>query len=461
MVSAVENNGSNGLLTADQSVSELLLSLREGWVTARYAAEMALERIRSCNEKINAFSSLSNTALDEADASDVRLRSGRQRPLEGLPIAVKDMIDTREMETGYGSAAYLGHVPSRDAAVVERLRREGAVVIGKTTTHEFAWGVTTESAALGDTLNPFDGSRTPGGSSGGAAAAIAAGAVRVGLGTDTGGSVRIPASLCGTVGYKPSYGVIPVEGIFPLSPSLDHVGILGVTVEDVSIIAEACGIDLSGLLAGASPTFASAHEEAAVPAEYAVGLAFQAALDRVSSRYELLPARGGAVTSEAYEIFASTVRFEASAVHLMRHGVDFLRRYCSKETADRVVAAEGLTLSSYAAVQERRRIFNARLFGLFQDAEFLLLPTTPCIAPKRGTANLSINAWSGSVREALMAYTCAFNLSGCPAVSIPMQHPELAMPAGLQIVGRPCSDARLLRAAAALEKLLRPRASDY
>ena len=233
-----------------RSVAQTLQALRERDADAVDVTRDALERAKRCKSEINAFSKIdTERALTAAAESDRRYREGRARLLEGVPIAVKDMIDTAGCETRYGSQAFVGNIPTRDARVVETLRQSGAIILGKTTTHEFAWGVTTASEAFGDTKNPVDHSRVPGGSSGGMAAAIADGAVSAGLGTDTGGSVRIPAALCGTVGYKPTFGRLSSQGVFPLSKSLDHPGILGAKVADVEALAAAFGI-VAGKLSG-------------------------------------------------------------------------------------------------------------------------------------------------------------------------------------------------------------------
>jgi aspartyl-tRNA(Asn)/glutamyl-tRNA(Gln) amidotransferase subunit A len=199
-------------------LTEALSALIGKRTSAHELTKRALAAAESCKSDLNAFSVIAHSpALLAAAESDRRYEFGNPRPLEGLPIAVKDIIDTRGIETRYGSSAYLGHVPDEDAQAVKLLVDAGAVIIGKTTTHEFAWGVTTASPAFGDTLNPHHTAHIPGGSSGGAAAAVAYGSVAASLGTDTGGSVRIPAALCGVVGFKPTFGMIPSSGIFPLA----------------------------------------------------------------------------------------------------------------------------------------------------------------------------------------------------------------------------------------------------
>src|SRR5882757_7632897 len=226
------------------SIAEMLDGLKSGATTSSQLVQAALEKAKRCAAELNAFAAIDENAVTFAGESDRRYARGLARDLEGIPIVVKDIIDTAGIETRYGSAAYIGNVPRADARVVRRLRNAGAIILGKTTTHEFAWGVTTSSDAFGNTLNPTDPTRIPGGSSGGSAAAIAYGVVPASIGTDTGGSVRIPAALCGVVGLKPTCGVLPTEGVFPLAPTLDHVGLICQTADDLIILGRALGIYL-------------------------------------------------------------------------------------------------------------------------------------------------------------------------------------------------------------------------
>ncbi|MDK1373767.1 MULTISPECIES: amidase [unclassified Sinorhizobium] len=418
------------------------------------AVKIAMERARACRAEINAFVTLSDVAEVQATESERRRADGTARLLEGVPVAVKDLIDTKDIETSYGSKVYRGNHPTQDAVVVDTLRRNGAIVIGKTTTHEFAWGVTTESDEFGDTLNPWDLTTIPGGSSGGAAASIAFGAVSAGLGTDTGGSVRIPASLCGVVGFKPSFGRLPTTGVFPLAPSLDHVGVLGATVGDISRLSAAFGIETAHRTS-APPELLAVREMPTVPLDESVALAFDVALDRISAQFPLELAASATVFDNAFDIFAHIVRFEAGAIHLARHDVEFIRANYSAESCERVEAALDLKIHDYAYAQGQRRCFTNRLSNFLDDRDFLLLPTTPCTAPKLRTRTMAIGEWTGTAREALMTYTCPFNLSGCPAMSVPLRHPSLRLPVGMQIVGKRGQDESLLEFARCIESIIK------
>src|SRR5215813_459235 len=217
-----------------QTIRELSRALKARQTTAEAIVEGCLQRIAERNPSLNAFITVfEEDAREQARAADREIAAGTYRgPLHGVPISLKDLFDVRGAVTTAASRVRQGHVADRDAAAVAALRHAGAVIVGKTNLHEFAFGTTNEDSAFGPARHPLDPSRSPGGSSGGSAAALAAGMALATLGTDTGGSIRIPAAICGTVGLKPSYGDIPTEGVVPLSRTLDHVGPLTWTVSD-------------------------------------------------------------------------------------------------------------------------------------------------------------------------------------------------------------------------------------
>ncbi|OMQ32261.1 amidase [Pseudomonas putida] len=404
---------------------------------------------------VNAFATIArDKALVAAVESDRKYAVGCARPLEGLAIGVKDLIDTQSIETRYGSAAYIGNLPSANAAIVSRLVEQGAIIIGKTTTHEFAWGVTTSSREFGDTLNPLDTRCIPGGSSGGAAAAIAYGAVAAGLGTDTGGSVRIPAALCGVVGFKPTYGTFSTQGIFSLAPSLDHPGLLGASVDDVMVLAEALGVALQGGDITESPRFGVIHNIEPVPLSAEVAMSFEQAIDIVGRSYPCDELNAVGLFDGVFQAFAGIVLTEGGVSHFARNDWDFITRHYSAETVDRLDRASNVTLSDYANWQQTRRQFTAKLSRAMANVDYLLLATCPCTAPRVDTSTMNIGVWQGTVREALMTYTAPFNVAGFPAISIPLPLHKGHLRAGLQIVARPGDDGGLLQVALKLERLL-------
>ena len=439
-------------------VSETLAGLKYGEISALDAAREALARAKRCRIDINAFSVLDKKgALAAAAESERRYKDGTPRPLEGVPVAVKDMIDTAGCETRYGSQAFVGNIPTRNAAIVRSLREAGAVITGKTTTHEFAWGVTTASDAFGDTLNPHDTSRVPGGSSGGMAAAIAYGAVSAGLGTDTGGSVRIPAALCGTVGFKPTYNRLPSQGIFPLAKSLDHPGILGAAMEDAIALSAVFGLEAQRppekLRIAALPHLPP------VPADAATTAAFDAFCQRLEPLARITPLQDTDMFEGLFDAFADTVLVEAGTEHSALHDPEFIRETYQPETASRIELAQAKSVSDLTSARKRTWQFQSDLARLFEEFDFLILPTCPCTAPLRGQAELTIGGWSGSERQALMAYTAPFNLAGTPALSLPVQHlTGSELPVGVQLVAASGNDEMLLGLARRLEGILQPAA---
>jgi aspartyl-tRNA(Asn)/glutamyl-tRNA(Gln) amidotransferase subunit A len=378
-----------------------------------------------------------------------------QRTLEGLPIGVKDLIDTKGLQTSYGSRAYAGNVPARDADVVAGLVERGAIVVGKTTTHEFAWGVTTSGSAFGDTLNPLDRTRIPGGSSGGMAAAIGHGALAAGLGTDTGGSVRIPAALCGIAGFKPTFGTLSTRGVFPLAPSLDHCGILGRSVEDVVMLARAFRIEMPYSDAWMSARLGFIREIAPVPLDAGVAQAIDAAVACLGETFPVESIDSHGLFDGLFAAFGKIVLTEGGVEHFRRNDWQRIASHYEAETAARLDLARGVTLREYAQAQQSRMAFGRELRELMSSVDYLVLPTCPCFAPHVDQSSLRIGSWEGSVREALMTYTAPFNLAGLPAISIPLPAAAGTLSASLQIVAREGDDGALLQIAQQFEYLLR------
>jgi len=437
------------------SIAEMLDGLKSGATTSSQLVQAALEKAKRCAAELNAFAAIDENAVTFAGESDRRYARGLARDLEGIPIVVKDIIDTAGIETRYGSAAYIGNVPRADARVVRRLRNAGAIILGKTTTHEFAWGVTTSSDAFGNTLNPTDPTRIPGGSSGGSAAAIAYGVVPASIGTDTGGSVRIPAALCGVVGLKPTYGVLPTEGVFPLAPTLDHVGLICQTADDLIILGRALGMNLpqddSWRNAKVKRTIGILEVPSDVPVDPCIANDFSSLVEKLRPDHNIVEVKTR--FDEAYSIFADLVLAEGGMIHFSRSPSKLIGESYGRETAARLERARALSINDFARAQEARHRFSLRIASLFEQIELLLLPTCPCPAPLIGVNDVRIGAWSGDVRKALMAYTAPFNLVGYPAATLPLPRRADALPAGLQIVGRSGRDHDVVNTAVQLQKL--------
>jgi aspartyl-tRNA(Asn)/glutamyl-tRNA(Gln) amidotransferase subunit A len=445
-------NGARRTLGLRQALDDLA----RGRITASALTKHALDNAEASKRTLNAFAVVArDRAMQAAVESDRRYAEGRQRPLEGLPIGVKDLIDTKGIETRYGSAAYIGNVPATDAAIVRTLVDQGAIIVGKTATHEFAWGVTTANPVFGNTLNPLDTTRIPGGSSGGAAAAIGFGAVAAGLGTDTGGSVRIPAALCGIVGFKPTVGTLSTEGIFPLASTLDHPGLLGASVDDVIVIAEQLGIKVSDRDVLEAARVGVVREIAPIPLSPEVSSSFDRAIGRLGEFLSLERIDTSDLFEGVFQSFAGIVLTEGAVTHFARNDWDWIATRYSAETVERLERARAAVLGDYAQAQQTRRCFTAKLCRVMSTIDYLVLPTAPCTAPRSGETTVTIDEWSGTLREALMTYTAPFNVAGFPAISIPLATDGQSLPAALQIVARPGADGALLRIARKMEVALK------
>ena len=367
-------------------------------------------------------------------------------PLHGIPVAIKDNVDTADMPTTMGAAHFLGHRPAADARCVALLREAGAIVIGKTLTHEFAYGPTGDRSVQGAARNPWDPARITGGSSAGSAAAVAAGMVPVALGTDTGGSVRVPSALCGLVGFKPSHGRVSDAGVFPLSPSIEDVGVLAQRVEDarafIGILSEGAIADAGDASDApriawlANAPFAIDHEPVTACARAAAErLAGAALLDggEVALHARALQAALSAIQrSEAYEVHAERVEREPG-----KYDPEVLERLRASRPVQGWEYVRGL--------KERARLQTA-FARIFEHVDALALPTVAITAPV--LQQRSVNGpGSAGVRETLLGLTNPWNVLGLPAISLPAGFVD-GLPVGLQLVGPAGADAALLALAA-------------
>jgi aspartyl-tRNA(Asn)/glutamyl-tRNA(Gln) amidotransferase subunit A len=412
----------------------------------------ALDRIDALDGRLGAFVAvLADEARAEAAARDAEAAAGRVRgPLHGRPVAVKDLIDVAGAVTAAGSPKLATNRAERDAEVVGRLRDAGMVIVGKTRTHEFAYGVLTPG-----TVNPWDPDRIAGGSSGGSAAAVAAGLVDLAVGSDTAGSIRIPAACCGVVGFKPTYGTVPTDGVLPLSWSNDHVGPIAAGVAEAGLLLE--------VLAGRPPG-AGATQPARLRLGRLVGqeLALvDPAVTEVVDRFCAGLERGGARIDEvelplrtARAAVATMVLPELAAAH-----ATLLAETGEEGYGERTLNAirrgqQALAVEYVAAVRYRGR-FAALVEDLLGTRDALLLPTIPVVAPTRDTRLLELgDGRRMGIQEALTALPGAFNCSGSPVVSVPVGSLD-GLPVGLSLVGRIGGDQELLGVAAAVEDAAR------
>ncbi|WP_280832723.1 amidase [Mycolicibacterium frederiksbergense] len=428
--------------------------------------ERYLDRIERFNPTINAFTTVAaDSARADAARAESELRDGCLRGrLQGIPIAVKDNIDTKGIRTTIGSSFFQHDVPARDARVVEMLRAAGAVIVGKTATHEFACGVTTNNPHYGPTCNPVDPARISGGSSGGSAAAVAAGLAAASIGTDTAGSIRIPAALCGCVGFKPTYGSVSTAGVFPLSPSLDHVGPLTVDVADAAIMLDAIGgtgdngpstvvSDLRGPLPririGIAPHLFTTGSDPDVKRSFdmAVATAANIGFDIVE-----LPLSQDLLQRAFTAVFDTLL---GDAQHIHRHRLEHERH---RFGADVLQFLERPAPDADRISHARRNIraVSTELRTALTDVNVLLTPTTPIPAPKINENRVQLDGMTVATSTALVLCTAIFNAGGLPALSLPGHPTPDGLPTGIQIIGAPNADRLVLKIGHHLERALRP-----
>lgn len=455
-----------GGLLETYSLARLSAAIRRGDVSPLEVTEACLRRIETLDGDLNSFLTVTGEqAVAEAREQTEELAQGRWRgPLHGIPIGLKDLFQTAGVRTTAGSRILAGWVPEQDATVVRWLREAGAVSLGKLHMHEFAFGATGENAHYGRSVHPDDPARLTGGSSSGSAAAVAAHLCYGALGSDTGGSIRCPAALCGIVGLKPTYGRVSRSGVVPLAWSLDHVGPMTRTVTDAALMLEA--------IAGHDPVDPTTSQLPVPP--YArlleggvrglrLGVPKQFFWDVIQPGVEqavreaiALLAREGAeiveVSLETTEIASAAqnavICAEATAFHharLRTHSAEY-----GRGVLQRLLFGLFISSSDYLAAQRARRRVQAELLDRLRDVDALLTPAVPVVAPVAGEWVQAGDVYAPS-QYYMVRNTYLFNHTGLPAISVPCGRSE-GLPVGLQIAGRPWDEATVLRIARAFER---------
>ena len=446
-----------------QSANAIAEAVRAGRLRARAAVEAALERIDRGARRLNCFTAvLRDQARADAACIDADIAAGRDPgPLAGVPFAVKNLFDVAGIVTLAGSKINRENAPAKqDAGVVRALRRAGAVLVGTLNMDEYAYGFTTENAHYGPTRNPYDLSRSAGGSSGGSGAAVAAGLVPISLGTDTGGSIRVPSALCGLFGLKPTFGRVTRTGTVLFAPSVDHVGPLARSVQDLVAVYDllqgpdaddpACSTrpadpamptlddGIAGLRVALAGGYFLEHAESEVVA------AARCVAQALSARREVTVPHAAAARAAAMIVTG----VEGSGLHLAnlktRPG-DF-----DPMTRDRFIAAALLPGSLYTRAQSFRRAYRLAVETLFADIDILVTPTTPLAAPPIGQEQVTLGGSVFPSRAHVGRFTIPFSIIGLPVISVPVRG-ATPLPLGVQLVGAPFKEAQLLRAAAFLE----------
>lgn len=453
--------------TATLSVAEAAERLARREISSSEITEACLAKIEALDADLRAFITIdADHARRQAREADDEIRRGEGRgPLHGIPVAVKDNLSVEGQVTTMGSAIYRDHVATESARVVERLDAAGAIRIGKTNLHEFALGVTTENPHFGICRNPWDRTRTPGGSSGGSAVAVATGMALAAIGSDTSGSIRIPASACGVVGLKPTYGRVSSYGCYPEAWSLDHVGVLTKTSLDAAIVLDAISGHDHRVASSLSLPASTTARELGQSRPLRIGVAEEFFFDEVDPEVEAVvrgvidtlrgvgtDVQAVALPSLSYAVFALTVidTAETTAFH------DALFRQRAQDYGDdvRFLIECGALPSAVDYVQAQQ--IRARVRSEFQQAfalvDVMVSPTLPIPTPRIGEPVVQLNGLAKPRDQELMRLVGPANLVGLPSVSVPcgLLH---GMPVGMQFIGSALAEGTVLRAAEAVEAL--------
>jgi len=453
----------NELLSLDiHSVAPLIRTRK---ISPVELLEAALQRIEALNPKLNAFITIAGEQARDAARKAEReiLRKRYRGPLHGIPIALKDNIETKGLRTTAGSTILANFVPEEDADVVRALRRAGAIIVGKTNLHEFAYGITTENPHYGSTRNPWDLERVAGGSSGGSAVALATGMAFAALGTDTGGSIRIPASLCGIVGLKPTYGRVSCRGVIPLSRSLDHVGPLARSAADAALLLELLSEARHAFRSPFSTRTSSTRTSRRAklkkitfgrPSEFffdRLNEEVQSAIEAAMNLFEKAGARivevslpnaanwGEAGTQIA---LAEARRYHESQGYYPARAEDY-----GDDVQERLEQGATVRAIDYLQAMETRERAAAEFDAAFGLADVIIAPATPVAATRIGESMVNIRGEEETVRSAMVRFSRPANLSGNPALSIPCGWTKGGLPIGLQFIGKRWDEARLLQIA--------------
>ena len=429
--------------------------LRARELTAVRVTEECLRRIEADNPRLNAFILvMADDALRRAREADQELAAGHDRgPLHGVPISIKDLLDIRGVPTTAASRVREGHVADHDAPALVHLRQAGAVFIGKTNLHEFAFGTTSEDSAFGPVRNPHDPTRSPGGSSGGSAVSVATGMALATIGTDTGGSIRIPAAACGLVGLKPSLGEVSIDGVVPLSRTLDHVGPLATSVADASIVYHA----LLGDARTTPPVPMPIHGlRLAIPRQYFCDLLdddvrarFEGAIDRLraaGAHVDEIQIRHAAAIAAVYLHIALG---DAAAYHATT--LETVPERYTPPVRLRLEMGRYIMAEDYVRALAGREVLKREVDAALAQHDAVVLPTLPIPAPPLGANSVQVGATTEPVRNVMLRLTQLFNITGHPAISIPSGQTSAGLPCGVQLVGCRMQTDALLKVALACE----------
>ena len=441
------------------SIAELGRLYRRRKVSPVEVTRLMLARIERLNPKLNAYITVTaDLAMAQAKKAEAQLLGSRRGtgagdhgPLHGVPISLKDNIYTKGVRTTAGSKILKDFVPGEDAVVWSKLKQAGAILLGKTNLHEFAYGVTTNNPHYGATRNPGDLERVPGGSSGGSAAAVAAGLCYGSIGTDTGGSIRIPAALCGIVGFKPGSGRVSADGVIPLSTTLDFVGPLARTARDAALLFSAVATERHSV--GQRRSVSKQRFVLGVPKEFFfdvvstdVNRRFRDALrrwERAGHKVKevSIPLLTGTEEAGNYIAWPEATQFHQRSGWFPARAAEY-----STDVSTRLEMGTKVTAIEYLNALETRRRFIEQLERVLSEAraDALVVPTTPITAPLVGEEYTEIGGTRHATRALLLRLNRPANLSGSPAISLPCGADSAGLPVGLQLVGAISDDLKVL-----------------
>ena len=442
-------------MTPVMTIAEFGRQLRGRETTSAAITDECLKRIAADNPRLNAFILvMADEARRQARELDAELAAGRDRgPLHGVPISVKDLLDVRGTPTTAASKVRAGHMADRDATAIAHLRQAGAVIVGKTNLHEFAFGTTNEDSAYGPARNPHDPTRSPGGSSGGSAASVAAGMALATIGTDTGGSIRIPAAACGIVGLKPSLGDVSTAGVVRLSHTFDHVGPLAQTVADASLVYHALLGDHAAAMPAPRPLTGL---RLAVLRKYFCDLLD----DEVRARFEeaigRLRAAGAHVddveilrADEIAPVYLHIQLADASEYHAAT--LESTPELYTRPVRLRLELGRYVLAEDYVRAMHGRERLQRLTDAALAQHDALLLPTLPIPAPPIGATTIDVAGKAEPVRNLMLRLTQLFNVTGHPAIAMPTGTTGAGLPCSAQLVGCRTQTDALLRVALACE----------
>lgn len=453
---------------AKKTISELAPLVREGIISPVEITKEVLERVKMYDEVINSYIEISEeNALDSAKRAEKEIRDGNYKgTLHGIPLALKDILNFKDENVTYGSKIHKENVPDFDATVVAKLKEAGTLFTGKLNMHEYAYGGTNNNPHHGPCRNPWDIEKIPGGSSGGSGAAVAADLTIASLGTDTAGSIRIPASICGIIGMKPTHGLVSKYGCFPLSWSLDHIGPMTKTVEDSAILLEyIAGYDVNdpttidmpsknytkyltgdikGMVIGIEEDFFFNNIDHNVEKLVKKGIK---QLESMGAKVELIK-----IPSLKYSEYAEYMTFMGESALIHKENFKLRPNDFGKDVQFSLKLANLTSAVDYLQAQQVRRMMAKDFTNAFKKVDVMISPTLPAVAPNIGDDTVMINNRKQSLTNNMIRLTSPANLVGLPAISIPCGLSE-GLPVGLQIMGPAFKEEVILNAAYAYEKV--------